>query len=117
MSPSNRKVNRKKSVHIQLILITAVLASCHRPTPDHQRKVYMRGDSTAGYNRTHYGGGLGAVMWYYAFRPYGSYYGGNYYRAGYYSGGISEHANMGSNPVKGAVSRGGFGGNGFSVSS
>jgi hypothetical protein len=115
MSPSNKNITRKKSVHIQLILITAVLASCHKPTPDHQRKTYMRGDTTAGYNRTH--SSMGTGMWYYAFRPYGSYYGGSYHRAGYYSGGLSEHANMGSNTVKGTISRGGFGGHGFSVSS
>ncbi|HVI43431.1 MAG TPA: hypothetical protein VM802_01110 [Chitinophaga sp.] len=106
----------KKSAHIQLVLITAVLASCNRPTRDEHRRVYMRGDTTAGYNRTYYHS-HGAGLWYYAFRPYGSWYGGSYHRAGYYSGGISEHSNMGYNHVKGTISRGGFGGHGYSVSS
>ncbi|WP_143305467.1 hypothetical protein [Chitinophaga vietnamensis] len=113
MSPYNKLF--KKSGHIQLVLITAVLASCHRPSPDH-RRVYMRGDTTASYNRTYYHS-YGPGLWYYAFRPYGSYYDGGYHRAGYYSGGLSEHANMGANGVKSGIIRGGFGGHGFSVSS
>ena len=128
MSPFNKKL--KKSAHIQLVLITAVLASCHKPTPHHQRRVFMRSDTTAPYNgvRSYYGDDNGynsnyngyhshSHLWYYAFRPYGHYYNGSYQRAGYYSGGLSEHANTGSNGFKGSISRGGFGSHGFSVSS
>ncbi|XZF15135.1 hypothetical protein ACTHGU_03290 [Chitinophagaceae bacterium MMS25-I14] len=112
----------KKSKEIQLILITAALASCNRPAQNEwtsgEKRVYMRSDSTAGYARTHTGSGYhGGGLWYYAFRPYGNYDNGRYQRAGYYSGAIGEHANVGSNGFKGAVSRGGFGRSGFSVSS
>ena len=108
----------KKSKCIELVLITAVLASCHRPNKDWQsaNKVYMRSDSTAPYARAHHGTGS-AILWYYAFRPYGNYSNGHYERAGYYSAGLGERANIGSNAFKGAVARGGFGRGGFSVSS
>jgi hypothetical protein len=104
----------KKSKHIELILITAVLASCNRPTPTHQQ-VYLRSDTTAPYTRAHYHGG--PYLWFYAFRPYGNYRNGVYEKAGYYSGGIHSSSNIGSNGFKSAVSRGGFGRGAFSVSS
>lgn len=104
----------KKSQQIVLVLVSATLAQCNKPTPDHERKVYLRSDTTAPYNARHY---HGAGLWYYAFRPYGFFHNGFYTRAGYYSAGISEHANVGRNPVKGNVVRGGFGRSGFSVSS
>jgi len=110
----------KRTKHIKLILITAALASCHRPSNEWQsgNKVYVRSDSTAPYTRTHhYGYGVGsALLWYYAFRPYGSYYNGVYRRAGYYSGAISERGNIGGNIGKSGIVRGGFG-SGYSVSS
>jgi hypothetical protein len=109
----------KKSSTIKLVLITALLASCnshkHRPQDD----VYMRSDSTAEYYPVH-----SNMMWYYAFRPYGMYYGGGsyypigYMHAGYYSEAIPESSNIGSSGFKGGIVRGGFGGShGFSVSS
>ncbi len=106
----------KKTKHIQLILITAALASCHRPSNEWQsgNKVYGRSDSTAPYTRAHHFGG--ALLWFYAFRPYGSYYNGAYRRAGYYSGAISERGNIGLNGTKSGIVRGGFG-SGYSVSS
>lgn len=112
----------KKSKTIQLILITAALASCHTKKEEPQwgsgNKTYVRGDSTAPYSRTHHGNGLlTAALWYYAFRPYGNYSNGQYTRAGYYSGAISSRANVGSNGFKGSVTRGGFGRSGYSVSS
>ncbi|MBA4196334.1 MAG: hypothetical protein C0459_02160 [Chitinophaga sp.] len=108
----------KKTKHIELILITAALASCNQPKNDWEsgNKVYIRSDSTAGYSRTHYHGG-GYGMWYYAFRPYGNYYNGEYQRAGYYSSAIHESSNIGSNGFKSSVIRGGFGRGGYSVSS
>jgi len=107
----------KKTKHIELILITAVLAGCHRPNKEWQNgnKVYVRGDSTAPYSRVYHHSGPG--LWYYAFRPYGYWYNGYYSRTGYYSGAISEVSNIGSNGLKSSVIRGGFGHGSFSVSS
>lgn len=110
----------KKSKYIKLVLITAVLASCNKPEKDWEsgNKVYMRSDTTAPYSRAHHGSGIGnALLWYYAFRPYGNYNNGSYQRAGYYSNALNRSSNIGSNSFKGAVSRGGFGRGGYSVSS
>lgn len=110
----------KKSKYIQLVLITSALASCNQPKKDWSggSKVYMRSDSTAPYTQARHHSGVGsALLWYYAFRPYGNYNNGSYQRAGYYSNGIHESSNIGSNSFKGAVSRGGFGRGGYSVSS
>ncbi|MGC3979249.1 MAG: hypothetical protein QM751_14070 [Paludibacteraceae bacterium] len=105
----------KKSKIIKLVLVSVTLASCnHSNKQEHDRKVYMRSDSTAGYSRTeghsHFGG-------YYAFRPYGVYYQGGYIRSGYYSNGIHESSNIGHNSFKGTSVRGGFGRSTFHVSS
>jgi hypothetical protein len=108
----------KKSKHIQLVLITAALASCHRPAKEWQggNPVYIRSDSSAQYTRIdHYHPGVG--MWYYAFRPYGNYYNGIYHRAGYYSDAFSEEVNIGSNGFKSGIIRGGFGEGAWSVGS
>jgi hypothetical protein len=110
----------KKSKYIELVLITAALASCNRPNKEWEsaNKVYMRSDTTAPYSRAHYRHGAGgSFLWYYAFRPYGNYYNGRYQRAGYYSSAIHEASNIGGNGFKGAVTRGGFGRGAFSVSS
>lgn len=113
----------KKSKHIELILITAVLASCNQPKPENDwdnngSKTHIRSDSTAPYTRVHHHSGLGsALLWYYAFRPYGNYYNGNYQRAGYYSSAIHQSSNIGSNSFKSGVVRGGFGRGAYSVSS
>jgi hypothetical protein len=110
----------KKSKCIELVLITAALAACNEPKKDwdENNKVHVRADSTAPYTRVHHYGGVGsALLWYYAFRPYGNYYNGNYQRAGYYSGGISAFSNTGYNGFKSSVARGGFGRGGYSVSS
>jgi len=111
----------KKSKYIELVLITAVLASCNKPNNEWEsgNKVYMRSDTMAPYSRarSHHGGVGTALLWYYAFRPYGNYSNGRYQRAGYYSGGLSQRANIGTNGFKSAVSRGGFGRGGYSVSS
>ena len=113
----------KKSKCIELVLITAALASCNQPQKDWDTnnpgsKVHVRSDSTAPYTRVYYHSGIGsALLWYYAFRPYGNYYNGSYQRAGYYSGAINPASNIGTNGFKGAVTRGGFGRSGFSVSS
>ena len=113
----------KKSKYIELVLITAALAACNTPKKDWEEnnQVHLRSDTTAPYTTVHHyygGGGMGnALLWYYAFRPYGNYYNGGYQRAGYYSGGISAFTNLGTNGFKTAVSRGGFGRSGFSVSS
>lgn len=113
----------KKSKKVQLVLITAALASCHQKQPQKDweggTRTYVRSDTTAPYARTHHGGsGLAAAaLWYYAFRPYGGYSGNRYGRAGYYSGAIPRSANIGSNSFKQGVARGGFGRGGRTVSS
>ncbi len=114
----------KKSKYVELVLITAALASCNQPKPkaewDDNNKVHLRSDTTAPYTRVHHNGGMGigtALLWYYAFRPYGNYRNDNYQRAGYYSGGINPMSNIGSNGFKGSLTRGGFGRGGYSVSS
>ncbi|MDB5211204.1 MAG: hypothetical protein JWQ30_2031 [Sediminibacterium sp.] len=114
----------KKSKCIELVLITAALASCNQSKPEsdweESSKVHVRSDTTAPYTRVHHHSGMGvgtALLWYYAFRPYGNYNNGVYSRAGYYSGAISPMSNIGSNGFKGAVTRGGFGRGGYSVGS
>jgi hypothetical protein len=110
----------KKSTHIQLVLITAALASCQQPKNEWEstNKVHVRGDSTAPYTTVRHHSGVGnALLWYYAFRPYGQYYNGQYRHAGYYSNAIRPHSNIGSNSFKGSVVRGGFGHSSYSVGS
>ncbi len=111
----------KKSKYIELVLITAVLASCNKPIKDRpgEGKTYLRSDTTAPYSRaySHHSGIGNALLWYYAFRPYGNYYNGSYSRAGYYSDGINERSNVGQNWVKSNIVRGGFGSASYSVSS
>src|SRR5579872_4900574 len=104
----------KKTQHISLVLITAALASCNRPaSPDWvnanglHHKVYVRSDSTAPYSQMHHPSS--SYLWYYAFRPYGSYAHGHYRRLGYYSEAISERSNVGLSLEKSVVVRGGFG--------
>jgi hypothetical protein len=117
----------KKSKIVNLVLITAALASADKIDAQNgasgdwdkqpEKKVYMRSDTTAQYSRTHHRSGVGtAILWYYAFRPYGSSYGynGGYNRTGFYSRGLSSRSNIGSNTTKSVISRGGFGGRAFS---
>jgi hypothetical protein len=118
----------KKSKFVNLVLITAALASADKIEAQSggasgdwdkqpEKKVYMRSDTTARYTRTHHSGIGSAILWYYAFRPYGSSYGynnGGYNRTGFYSRGLSSHSNIGSNTTKSTISRGGFGGRAFS---
>jgi hypothetical protein len=116
----------KKSKIVNLVLITAALAGADKMAAQNgasgdwdkepEKKVYMRSDTTAQYSRTRHHGGIGsAVLWYYAFRPYGSSYGSyGYNRTGFYSRGLSSRSNIGSNPTKSVISRGGFGGRAFS---
>lgn len=114
----------KKSKIVKLVLITAVLASCgnKKEREAGEKKVFMRGDSTAQYQRAyqphHESGNTGThIMWFYAFRPYGYYSDHGYVNTGRYSGAISEHSNIGHNSTKSSTVRGGFGRSSFSVSS
>jgi hypothetical protein len=109
----------RKTKEIKLILITAALASCHQPNKEWQNgnRTYIRSDSSAPYSRAYHPNIGSALLWYYAFRPYGNYYNGYYSRAGYYSDAIHEGSNFGSNSYKSSVARGGFGRGGFSVRS
>jgi hypothetical protein len=123
----------KKSKLVSLVLITAALATCDKvdaqngasgswdekseKTEKTEKKVYMRSDTSAKYTRTHHSGFGSALLWYYAFRPYGMGSGLGYQRAGFYSGGIAKSSNIGSNSVKNGIARGGFGGRGFKAAS
>jgi hypothetical protein len=107
----------KKSKHIQLVLITAALASCHSQPEWHGSATYIRGDSTAPYTRMNYYH-PGVPFVYYHFRPYGLFYPlVGYRRVGYYSDALPEEANIGHSAIKSSVVRGGFGESAFSVES
>jgi hypothetical protein len=105
----------KKSKHIQLVLITAVLASCGKKQEkqwgDDEKKVYMRSDTTARYTHT-----SSPFLWYFAFRSFGMFSNGGYSR-GYYNGHLNPQSNFGSNGFKRNASRGGFGRSSSRVSS
>lgn len=112
----------KKTKYIELVLITAALASCNKPNKDWEGssngRKYLRSDTTAPYTRTHVSThGISPLLWYYAFRPYGYYRNGFYKKAGYYSDGLNEAGNFGSNTYKSVIARGGFGNGSYSVSS
>jgi hypothetical protein len=115
----------KKSKFVNLVIITAALASCNKPQEQKGTKAYMRSDTTAAYSKARFGdhsSGSNALLWYLAFRPYGTWHSnGTYTRQGYYSSGIHESSNIGKNTSKNSAlpSRGGFGsrGKGYSVSS
>jgi hypothetical protein len=124
----------KKSKIVGLVLISSALASCHKEEPlKNKQNVYMRSDTTAAYSKAHYQSGthngVAPLLWWYAFRPYGSFNSnGGYSHAGYYSNGISENSNLGRNTSKSSFgsnapssssssSRGGFGRSSFHVSS
>lgn len=112
---------RKSSKAVSLVLITATLASCSKPTEtkEEQQRVFMRADSSAPYTEVtdqyqqqrSSGGGMGmgsALLWYMAFRPM---MGGG---MGYTSPGISPQSNVGTNAAKSEAykkqtARGGFG--------
>lgn len=117
----------KKSKIVSLVLISAALSSCGKNEAQNSgatgdwdnKKVYMRSDTSATYTRTHHhGSGIGtALLWYYAFRPYGSYNTGmGYQRAGFYSGNLHSKSNVGTNATKSDIVRGGFGGRSFKSS-
>jgi hypothetical protein len=114
----------KKSKLVNLVLITAALATAEQVAAQSgasagwdetaDKKVYMRSDTTAPYTRTHHHGGLGtALLWYYAFRPYGSMGINGYQRTGFYSQNLNPRSNVGSNPMKSHIARGGFGRSAF----
>jgi len=115
----------KKSKIVSLVLLTAACsASAQNPavkdaphvvsgswdtvsTP----KAYIRSDSTAPYARVpqHTHSGIPLYLVFRALTVFDPRY--NSYRSeGYYSRGISHYANVGRNPVKTAITRGGFGG-------
>lgn len=105
----------KKSGFIKLVLVATALSACHNPKSEREKSVYMRSDTTAHYSRAH---GMGALGYYYAFRPFGFFSGaGLYNRAGYYSGAINHGSNIGTNSAKGSVVRGGFGRSGIHAAS
>ncbi len=93
----------KKSKAVSLILVTGLLG-CHRQHP--QNRLFLRTDTTGNY----YTPATPGYQGYYAFRPFGTYYGGVYMRQGYSNAGVAVSAE--------SITRGGFGGSeGFHVSS
>ncbi|MCE1199512.1 MAG: hypothetical protein LWW85_11130 [Marinilabiliales bacterium] len=103
----------KKSTFIRLVLVAAVASSCGQEGIKKEKRVFMRADTTANYTPVH-GGFHGG---YFPFIPYGIYRNNRYSRAGYFSNSISEHSNIGSNAMKGSITRGGFGSSALHVSS
>ena len=98
----------KKSKAISLVLVTTLLG-CHHPR-EHNR-LFLRTDTTGYYTPATPG-----YHGYYAFRPYGMYYGGSYGGGGRYV--RQGYSNAGVSTSEGSVSRGGFGeSGGFHVSS
>ena len=114
-------MRKRTTTSLQLVLITAVLASCSRPEPEKsvggepQQRVFMRADSTAPYTEVtqQYGqhqraGGhsMGsALLWYMAFRHMG---GG----LGYANNNLHPSSVAGTNAAKAnayKATRGGFG--------
>jgi hypothetical protein len=106
----------RKSKHIQLVLITALLAACgknhEKQWGDDEKKVYMRSDTTARYTHT-----SSPLLWYFAFRSFGMFGSNGSYSRGYFNGGLSPQSNFGSNGSKRNASRGGFGRSSSRVSS
>ncbi len=98
----------KKSKHIQLVLITALLAACgskqEKQWGDGEKKVYMRSDTTARYTHT-----SSPFLWFFAFRAFNMMGSNGMYSRGYYNGGLNPQSNYGSNTSKRNASRGGFG--------
>jgi hypothetical protein len=108
----------KKTKQIQLVLMTALLASCDRPEPQWRAggRTYIRSDSTAPYTVMQHSH-PGYAFLFYAFRPYGIYTPFGYRRLGYYSNALSEEVNIGHSAVKSGIVRGGFGESALSVES
>jgi hypothetical protein len=108
----------KKTKEIQLVLITALFASCHQPEPQWRAggRTYIRSDSTASYTLMAHPH-PGNPLLFYAFRPYGIYTAFGYRRLGYYSNALSEEVNIGHSSIKSAIVRGGFGESALSVES
>jgi hypothetical protein len=107
----------KKSKHIQLVLITALLASCSDKKEaewgEGEKKVYLRSDTTAPYTRSY----VSPLLMYFAFRSFGMMNNGQYVRGGYQSNAIHPRSNFGNNGFKQNVSRGGFGRSSFRTGS
>lgn len=108
----------RKTKQIQLVLMTALLASCHQSEPQWRAgsRTYIRSDSTASYSLMAHPNSAGAFL-FYAFRPYGMYTPFGYRRLGYYSNALSEEVNLGHSAIKSGIVRGGFGGSALSVES
>ena len=97
----------KKTKLITLAIVCAALSSCHKDHKEYESRLHMRSDTTASYTPVN-----NYWLWYYAFRPYGTYANGRYTRTGFYSGSISKTSNIGHSSMKSSIARGGFGGRG-----
>jgi hypothetical protein len=105
----------KKSQFIKLVLVAAALNSCNSNNQweEPQKKIYMRSDSTAKYSHVQ-GGFHGGYL---PFIAYGIWRNNQYARAGYFSSALPQSANIGTNPFKSNIVRGGFGSSVYKVSS
>lgn len=109
-------MRKKPSKHIQLVLITSVLASCAQAQQSNEGKqrVFMRADTTAAYTEVtnnysqenRRSGGMGSsLLWFMAFRHMGGV-------LGYANNSIHPQSVAGANATKAAAfraQRGGFG--------
>lgn len=110
-------MRKKTTKHIQLVLITSVLATCAQAqqAPDAKQRVFMRADSTAAYTEVtdNYkqdqharSGGMGSsLLWFMAFRHMGG-------MLGYANNNLHPQSVTGTNAAKAAAfkaQRGGFG--------
>ena len=81
----------KKTTYIQLVLITAALASCNRyfnqPEPPEYQEVYPQTEATDSTNSCPLAPDNlppDYYTWYYGFQPYGVYFDDAFYLEGYY---------------------------------
>lgn len=106
----------KKSKFVNLLFLASIVACTTKEKEE--KNIYIRGDKSAPFDKVEKreennssNNTLTPLLWYYAFRPYGSYSpSSGYTRQGFYSNSLSNVSNFGSNSTKSnAVSRGGFG--------
>lgn len=106
----------KKSKFINLLFLASIV-SCTTNKKE-EKNIFIRGDKSAPFDKVQKeergntsNGTMAPLLWYYAFRPYGSYSPSTgYTRNGFYSNSLSNASNFGTNTTKSnAISRGGFG--------
>lgn len=106
----------KKSKFVNLLFLASIVACSINKKEE--KNIFIRGDKSAPFDKVEKdqtggvsNGTMAPLLWYYAFRPYGSYSPSTgYIRQGFYSNSLSNSSNFGTNSTKSnAVNRGGFG--------